>query len=135
MTLKLISAALLVALSAGYAAAESHEFEITGDAEKGEKTFRKCMACHAVGEDAKNKVGPVLNGIVGRAAGVEAGFSYSAPLMDKAAEGLVWTPDTLAQFLEKPRDFIKGTKMSFAGLRKEAERDDVIAYLATFKSE
>ena len=138
MFTKLISAACVLAMTAGFAAAESHsagemEFEITGDAAAGEKVFRKCMACHAVGEDAKNKVGPILNGVLGRhAAGVED-FSYSDAMKAKGEEGLIWTPETLAAFLEKPRDYVNGTKMSFAGLRKEEERADVIAYLATFK--
>ncbi|MDU8910924.1 cytochrome c family protein [Aestuariicoccus sp. MJ-SS9] len=111
------------------ALAESH---ITGDAEAGEKVFRKCMACHAVGADAKNKVGPVLNGVVGRAVGSIEDFRYSDALQQLNADGVVWTPEELAAFLEKPRDYAKGTKMAFAGLRKEDERQDVIAYLATF---
>lgn len=132
MSIKLFTAATILALSATSVMAESH---VTGDAEAGEKVFRKCMACHAVGEDAKNKIGPMLNGIVGSAAGAVEGFKYSDVLMEKAAEGLIWTPEEIAAFLEKPRDYAKGTKMSFAGLRKEEERDNVIAYLATFASE
>ena len=112
------------------ASAESH---VSGDAEKGEKVFRKCQACHAVGEGAENKVGPVLNGIVGRAVASVDGFSYSDTLSEMGADGQVWSPEELAAFLEKPRDYAKGTKMSFAGLRKEDERNDVIAYLATFE--
>ena len=140
---KLLTAAALVALSGTYAMAESHsaeggdseamEFEITGDAEAGEKVFRKCMACHAVGEGAQNKVGPVLNGVVGRDVASHEGFSYSDALMEKS--DMQWTPENLAAFLENPRDWAPGTKMSFAGLRKEEDRNDVIAYLATFKDE
>ena len=104
-----------------------------GDAEKGERVFNKCKACHAVGEDAKNKVGPVLNGIIGRPAGTVEDFNYSDALLAKAEEGLVWDEDSLAEYLEKPRDYIEGTKMSFAGLRKEEEIENVIAYLATFE--
>lgn len=103
-----------------------------GDAEAGEKVFRKCKACHAVGEGAENKVGPQLNGIVGRSVASVEGFGYSDVLTGMAEEGKVWTPEELAAFLEKPRDYAKGTKMSFAGLRKEEDRMDVIAYLATF---
>ncbi|WP_118133506.1 cytochrome c family protein [Oceanicella sp. SM1341] len=104
-----------------------------GDPAKGEKVFRKCQACHAVGEGATNKVGPELNGIVGRAAGALEDFKYSSAMEEAAAGGLVWTPEHIAEFLEKPRDFVKGTKMTFAGLRKEEERADVVAYLATFE--
>lgn len=118
------TAAMLMALTAP-AFAE-------GDADKGEKVFKKCKACHAVGDDAKNKVGPVLNGIVGSPAGQNPDFKYSDGLMEKASEGLVWDDESLTVFLTKPKDFIKGTKMSFAGLRKEADTENVIAYLSTF---
>ncbi|QDL93912.1 cytochrome c family protein (plasmid) [Paroceanicella profunda] len=104
-----------------------------GDPEKGEKVFRKCQACHAVGEGASNKVGPELNGIVGRPAGSIGDFKYSSGMQEAAAGGLVWTPEHIAEFLTKPKDFVKGTKMTFAGLRKDDEREDVIAYLSTFK--
>ncbi len=114
--------------------ADSHEFEITGDAAAGEKSFRKCKACHQVGPEAKARVGPVLNGILGRAAGQADGFNYSKALLERAEsdEGLIWTPETLDAFLTKPKDYLKGTKMSFAGVRKEDERANIIAYLATF---
>ena len=121
----LTTAATLLALSAP-ALAE-------GDAEAGEKVFKKCKACHEVGEDAKNKVGPSLNGIVGAAAGQNADFKYSDALMEKAGEGLVWDDANLTAFLTKPKDFLPKTKMSFAGLRKEQEIMDVIAYMASFE--
>jgi cytochrome c len=104
-----------------------------GDAEKGEKVFKKCKACHAVGEGAKNKVGPELNGIVDNEAASVEGFKYSKAFMEKKAEGLVWTEDNLETYLKKPKDFIPGTKMSFAGLRKEDDIENVIAYLETFE--
>lgn len=125
MIQKLLATACLLCLTAGIASAE-------GDAEKGEKVFRKCRACHAVGEGAENKVGPQLNGIVGREIAALEGFGYSDALTELAVEKGAWTEEELAAFLEKPRDYAKGTKMSFAGLRKEDERADVIAYLATF---
>ncbi|MCV2889122.1 c-type cytochrome [Ruegeria aquimaris] len=103
-----------------------------GDADKGKKVFNKCKACHAVGEGAANKVGPQLNGIVGAAAGQVEGFKYSDALTEAAAGGLVWDEANLAAFLAKPKDFMKGTKMSFAGLKKEDEIEDVIAYLQGF---
>lgn len=132
MIVKMFTTVGLLAMTAGYAAAESHS---AGDAAKGEKVFRKCMACHAVGPDAKNKVGPELNGIVGRQAAALEEFGYSDAFKAKGEEGLVWDAESLDAFLEKPRDYVKGTKMSFAGLRKEDDRADVIAYLATFNAE
>ncbi|GAA4219751.1 cytochrome c family protein [Sagittula sp. NFXS13] len=132
-------AASFVALTPLMAAAESHEMasdaasvEVAGDAEAGEKVFRKCKACHQVGEDAKNRVGPVLNGVVGSVVGSKEDFDYSDTLAGMHDEGKEWTPENLAAFLEKPRDYAKGTKMAFAGLRKEEDRTNVIAYLATF---
>lgn len=103
-----------------------------GDADKGKRIFNKCKACHAVGDGAKNKIGPVLNGIVDRAAGENADFKYSDALLAAAGEGLVWDEASITAFLTKPKDFMKGTKMAFAGLRKEQEIMDVIAYLKTF---
>lgn len=103
-----------------------------GDADKGKKVFNKCKACHAVGEGAANKVGPQLNGIIGAAAGQVEGFKYSDALIEAAGGGLVWDDESLAAFLAKPKDFMKGTKMSFAGLKKEDEIENVIAYLQGF---
>lgn len=102
------------------------------DAAAGANVFRRCMACHAVGEDAKNRVGPVLNGVVGRAAGTGADYKYSDAMLAAGAGGLVWTPETLAQFLAKPRAYVSGTKMAFAGIANPDEIANVIAYLATF---
>ena len=121
MTLAVLAAALAVPAFA------------EGDAEKGEKVFKKCKACHAVGEGAKNKVGPPLNGIVGAAAGQAEGFKYSGALLEAAEGGLVWDEANLAAFFAKPKDFMKGTKMSFAGLKKEEDQANVIAYLKTFE--
>lgn len=99
----------------------------------GEKVFKKCKACHKVGEGAKNGTGPSLNGIVNGAAGAVEGFKYSSPMKDAAAGGLVWSDAEMTAFLAKPRDYMKGTKMSFAGLKKEEDIQAVIAYLSTFK--
>ena len=117
--------AVLAALAATPALAE-------GDAAAGEKVFNKCKACHAVGEDAKKKSGPVLNGVIGAEAGSSEDFKYSKGLLAKKEEGLVWDEESLNTFLEKPRDFIPKTKMAFAGLKKEEDRENVIAYLAQF---
>jgi cytochrome c len=123
--------ALVLGSSAPLAQASSESFEM-GDAKAGEKVFRKCMACHDIGPNAKAKVGPPLTGVVGRHAGAVDGFQYSDAMSSKGTEGLVWTPENINHMLTKPKDFVPGTKMSFAGLRKDKERADVIAYLATF---
>ncbi|WEX74074.1 cytochrome c family protein [Sinorhizobium numidicum] len=103
-----------------------------GDPAAGEKVFRKCQACHAIGPDAKSKAGPALTGVIGRPAGKAEGFSYSAAMSKEAEAGLIWTPDKIGEFLTNPKGFVPGTKMTFAGLRKDQERADLIAYLATF---
>ncbi|MCB2094601.1 MAG: cytochrome c family protein [Rhodobacteraceae bacterium] len=104
-----------------------------GDPAAGEKVFKKCKACHDVGADAKNKVGPVLNGVVGRTAGTYPDFSYSDAMKTAGEEGLVWDEETLDKYLKKPKDVVPKTKMTFAGLRKEDDIKDVIAYLETFE--
>ncbi|GLQ05796.1 c-type cytochrome [Sneathiella chinensis] len=101
-----------------------------GDPAKGEKVFKKCQACHTIEEGGKNKIGPNLFGVVGREAAKVEGFKYSSAMADS---GLTWDEATLDQYLTKPRSFLKGTKMSFAGIKKEDQRADLIAYLATFK--
>jgi cytochrome c len=103
-----------------------------GDVALGEQVFKKCTVCHAVGEGAKNKVGPHLNGVFGRTAGTLEGYNYSQAMKDAGAGGLIWTPETLAEFVMKPKDFVKGTKMSFMGLAKPEDVANVVANLATF---
>ncbi len=124
---------LKAAMAATVAAAFAFAAQADGDVAKGEKVFKKCAACHAVGDGAKNKIGPNLNGIIGRPAATVAEFKYSDAMKAKGAEGLVWTDEVLHEYLKKPADMVKGTTMSFPGLRKDDERDDVIAYLAQFK--
>lgn len=130
--LRKLTSVLILTLAPMGALAESH---VAGDAKAGEKVFRKCKACHMVGADAEDRVGPVLNGIVGRAIAANADFKYSKVMAALGAEGKTWTPEELSAFLKKPRKYAKGTKMSFAGLRKEDDRANVIAYLSTFPDE
>lgn len=120
----LLSAAALTAVSMP-AAAE--------DPAKGEQVFKRCVVCHAVGEDAKNKVGPVLNGIVDAEIASVEGYTYSKAFLAKKEEGFIWTEEALDEYLAKPSKLIKGTKMAFAGLPKEDDRENVIAYLKTFE--
>jgi len=101
-----------------------------GDPAAGEKTFRKCKACHTVDEGGANRVGPNLYGIVGAPVAAVDGFRYSDALIEYGGD---WTPDRLAAFLANPRKAVPGTKMSFAGLRKEQDQADVIAYLDSLR--
>ena len=96
-----------------------------GDAAAGEKVFNKCKACHTL-EEGKNKVGPSLHGVMGRAAGTLEGFKFSSAMSES---GLTWDDETMAKFLAKPKDLVAKTKMSFAGLKKEDDIENVIAYL------
>lgn len=98
----------------------------------GEAAFRQCSTCHEIGDGAANKTGPQLNDLFGRAAGSIDGFRYSRPFAAAGEEGLVWTEETVHDFLMQPRDYIKGTRMSFRGFRDEADIAAVIAYLQTF---
>ena len=100
--------------------------------EDGEKVFKKCAACHKVGEGAKHTTGPSLNGVVGRTAGASEGYKYSKPMIDAGAGGLVWDAASIDAYLADPKGFIPKNKMSFAGLKKPEDRAAVIAYLATF---
>ena len=103
--------------------------EDIGDADRGAKVFKKCKACHKIGEGAKNGTGPILNGIVGSAAGAVEGFKYSKAMAEAGEGGLIWTPEELAAFLTKPKKYMKKTRMSFNGLKKDSDRDAIIEYL------
>ena len=97
------------------------------DAAKGEKDFGKCKACHKL--DGSDGVGPHLNGVVGRDVASVAGFSYSPGMVDHAGDAPQWTPEALQEFLTNPKGVVKGTKMSFAGLKNPQDRADLISFL------
>lgn len=103
------------------------------DAEAGAEVFKKCRACHQVGADAKNLVGPVLNGIVGRKAGSIEGFNYSEANKEAGGKGLVWTEAELDKYLEAPAKYMPKNKMAFVGVKDEKDRKDVIAFLKAQK--
>lgn len=98
------------------------------DVAAGQKLFKKCSICHTVAAGGPNRVGPNLFGIVGRPVGSHAGYRYSGAM---AGFGGIWTVEGLNGYLTKPKDFLPGTKMKFSGLKKEQDRADLIAYLAT----
>jgi cytochrome c len=122
---------ILTALSILALASTAAPAMAAGDPALGQTVFKKCMACHAAGPGATNRVGPVLNDVVGRTAGTFAGYSYSPAMLAAGQGGLVWTPENITTFLHKPSDFVKGTKMTFPGLPQQADIDNVVAYLIT----
>lgn len=119
-------------------AAPSDETEASDDAAEGpdpelvaagEQLFKKCQACHQVGDGAKNRVGPQLNGVMGRTIGGVEDFKYSNVFQTAAEEGRTWDDESMSAFLADPKGYMKGTKMSFAGFKKDEELNAIIAYL------
>jgi cytochrome c len=118
----LIAAALAATLGAAQAQ----------DLAAGEQSFRKCLPCHAVGEGARHKVGPLLNGLEGRKSGTIAEYNYSEA--NKKAE-IVWGEVTFKDYIQNPMQKVPGTKMAFAGIKNEKEIADLWAYLKQFKAD
>jgi cytochrome c len=114
-------AAALIATMAVMAAAE--------DLENGKAVWSKCRACHDIGEGAKNKVGPALNGLIGRKAGTIEGFNYSEANKNS---GITWDDATFREYIKNPKAKMPNTKMVFAGLSDEQDIDDLLAYLKQF---
>ena len=102
------------------------------DVGAGANVFKRCGACHSIGEGAKHKIGPELNELFGRVAGSIPDYNYSKAMIEAGQNGLVWNPVTLAPYLHKPKEHVPGTKMSFPGLGNEKDINNLIAYLATF---
>lgn len=103
-----------------------------GDAEQGAEIWGECSGCHEVGPEAKNAIGPKLNGIFGRKAASLEGFPYSRSLERAGRDGLIWTLETLDAYVDNPRTFASGTRMSYRGLKDEAKRADLLAFLRDF---
>lgn len=119
--LSFAAALALVSIATGQAQAQ--------DAAAGEKVFAVCKACHQIGENAKNSVGPELNGLIGRHSGSVAGYSYSAANKNS---GLTWDEATFREYIKDPKAKIPGTKMVYAGLKDEKKINDLIAFLKQF---
>lgn len=107
----------------------------TGDAVAGEKLFVHCKSCHQVGEGAKNRIGPDLNGIFGRKAATHEGFFFSKAFKRAGSSGLEWHADTLDTFLENPKTLVSGTRMSYRGMKDATDRKNLIAYLRLFSDD
>jgi cytochrome c len=120
MRLALVAAVGLV-VSTGAALAQ--------DVAAGETSFRKCAPCHSIGPDATNKVGPVLNGLNGRPAGSVEGFNYSDA---NKGSGITWGEAVFKEYVTDPRGKVPGTKMVFAGIKSEKERNDLWSYVSQF---
>jgi cytochrome c len=123
MKVPVLAAAALVAATSAAAAQ---------DLAAGEQSFRKCLPCHAVGEEARNKVGPVLNGLDGRHSGTIDGYNYSEA--NKKAN-ITWGEATFKEYIQNPMAKVPGTKMAFAGIRNETEIANLWAYLKQFKAD
>ncbi len=124
--MKLIRLSVLAALAL---AASATAASAAGDAAAGEARFRVCKVCHQIGENARNFVGPELNGVVGRKAGSVPGYNYSDA---NKKSGLTWDEATLAKYLRNPRTVVPGTKMAFPGMASDDDVANVIAYLKQF---
>ena len=118
---KVLLAATLVSVSTGLALAQ--------DLAAGATTFKKCAICHDIGETAKNKVGPELNGIDGRTSGSAPGYNYSDA---NKKSGITWNEAAFMEYIKDPRAKIPGTKMIFPGIKNETEAKDLWAYLKQF---
>lgn len=122
MTTRLLAVAVLIATSTGVALAQ--------DAEKGATVFKKyCSPCHRIGPDAKNLVGPELNGLDGRKAGSAQGYSYSDANKDS---GITWNEANFKEYIKDPKAKVPGTKMMFAGIKSEQDVNDLWAYLKQY---
>ncbi len=134
MMMRLTITALVALVPLGGPAQAEEEARLIGDADRGANLFRQCIGCHQVGEGAKNRIGPHLNGIFGRRAGSIEGFDYSKSMERASSDGLTWDYDLLDAYIENPRVLISGTRMSFRGIKDAQDRHDVLAYLRQFSA-
>jgi cytochrome c len=111
------------------ALASSAGAAVAGDIAAGETSFKKCMPCHSIGENAKNMIGPIQNGLKGRKAGTVPGYDYSGANKNS---GIVWDEGTFKEYIRNPIAKIPGTKMAFPGIRNEKEVEDLWSFLEQF---
>ncbi|MEA2837957.1 MAG: cytochrome c [Bradyrhizobium sp.] len=111
------------------ASAAASPAALAQDVAAGKTSFNKCMACHAVGEGARNKVGPVLNGLAGRKSGAVEGYAYTEANKNS---GITWDEASFKDYIKDPKAKIPGTKMVFAGIKNEQEAGDLWAFLAQY---
>ena len=123
--MKKLTLSLLVAVTS-IAAAQGARAQ---DAAAGENSFKKCLACHSIGDGAKNKVGPELNGLDGRKSGTAPDYSYSDANKNS---GITWNKDQFLEYIKDPKGKIPGTKMIFAGIKNEKEAGDLWAYISSY---
>ena len=127
--LRIAGAPCVVLATAGLTLAASTGAASAQDVSAGETSFKKCLPCHDIGEDAKNKVGPELNGLDGRKSGSAADYNYSEANKNS---GITWGEATFKEYIKDPRGKIPGTKMIFPGIKNEQEADNLWAYLKQF---
>lgn len=120
---------MLLALAIGGLAAAPALAQDADLVAAGKKVFRKCAACHQIGPDARNRVGPALNGVIGSTAGELHDYKFSKAMVEAGENGLVWTDETLDEYLADPKAVVPHNKMAFAGLKKQEDRQAVIAYI------
>jgi cytochrome c len=121
---KLTLSALVVIAASSLASAA-----LAQDAAAGKTSFNKCLPCHAIGENAKNKVGPVLNGLDGRKSGTVPDYNYSEANKNS---GITWSEAVFKEYIKDPKGKIPGTKMTFAGIKNETEVNNLWAYVSSF---
>jgi len=123
-----LSALVIIASSAVASAAFADDVDLAA----GKTSFNKCLACHAIGEGAKNKVGPVLNGLDGRKSGTAADYNYTDANKNS---GITWNEAEFKEYIKDPKAKIPGTKMAFAGIKSENEINNLWAYVSQFDAD
>ena len=124
--------AIALLLAASLTSSFAIPAQAAGDAAAGEQVFKPCTACHRIGEGAKNSVGPVLNGVIGRKAGTYPGYNYSDANKNS---GLTWDEATFREYIKDPQAKVPHTKMTYPGVKSDDKIDDLIAYLKQFDAD